>query len=64
MQNGCFVLMANEVTSIVLDDLNPVLAKSLVGTGMKELSILVTLDGSFDFATLFPKQKFGLRGTT
>jgi hypothetical protein len=48
MQNGCFVLMANEVTSIVLDD----------------LSILVTFDGSFDFATLFPKQKFGLRGTT
>lgn len=54
MQNVRFPFMRVVLYAIVLDNLNPIFTSPLIGTSMKIACVFITMNCSFDFASLFP----------
>lgn len=60
VKDSSFLIMAMNVGSIMLDNLNLIATVPLVGTGMKIARIFISLQSCSDFTTLLPQNKFGL----
>lgn len=54
MQSSSLLVVVVELSAVMFNDLNLVTTVALVSTGMKESSVLITLNCSSDFTSLLP----------
>lgn len=64
MKDKRFLIVVSKLRPIVLQDLNLITSKTLVGTSMEKSSIFIPFDGSTNFAPLLPMSQLSHRSTS